>query len=74
MMRFFYTLKFQIGLAIFCLILPLAGAIIGEMFMGEELRRACKSGFGTFMGMLGGTVARLLLSMVMIGWFVVQII
>ena len=37
MMRFFYTLKFQIGLAIFCLILPLAGAIIVSQFMLEEL-------------------------------------
>jgi uncharacterized protein YqgC (DUF456 family) len=53
---------------------PLVGAIAGEMLMGEELRRACKSGFGTFLGMLGGTVARLFLSLVMIGWFVVQII
>ena len=53
---------------------PLAGAIVGELLMGEELRRAFKSGFGTFMGMLGGTVARLLISMVMISWFVVKIL
>lgn len=52
---------------------PLAGAIVGEILMGEELRRAFKSGFGTFMGMLGGTIARLFISMVMIGWFVIQI-
>ena len=53
---------------------PLAGAIAGEVIMGEELRRACKSGFGTFMGMLGGTVARLCISFVMIGWFVFQVL
>ena len=53
---------------------PLVGAIAGELIMGEELRRACRSGFGTFMGMLGGTVARLFISFVMIGWFVLQVL
>lgn len=37
MIRFFYTLKFQIGLAIFCLILPLAAAIVVSQLMLEEL-------------------------------------
>lgn len=53
---------------------PLLGAIAGELLMGEELRRACKSGIGTFMGMLGGTAARLFISFVMIGWFVLQVL
>ncbi len=52
------------------LIGPLLGAIAGELIVGEEIQRACKSGFGTFMGMLGGTLARLVISFIMIAWFV----
>ena len=53
---------------------PLIGAIAGELIVGEELRRACRSGFGTFIGMLGGTVAKLVISCLMVGWFVWEIL
>ena len=36
-MRFFYTLKFQIGLALFFLVLALAGAVFVSQYMLEEL-------------------------------------
>ena len=36
-MRFFYTLKFQIGLALFFLVLALTGAVFVSQYMMEEL-------------------------------------
>lgn len=41
-MRLFYTLKFQIGLALFFLILALTGAIFGSQYMLGELLNAEK--------------------------------
>jgi uncharacterized protein YqgC (DUF456 family) len=52
---------------------PLLGAVAGELIVGEEIRRACKVGFGTFIGLLGGTAAKLVISSVMVGWFVWQV-
>ncbi len=41
-MRFFYTLKFQIGLALFCLVMALAGSVFVSQYMLEELLNAEK--------------------------------
>ncbi len=49
---------------------PLAGAVIGEILVGEELRRALRSGWGTFLGLVGGTLLKLFLCLLMIGWFI----
>ncbi|GAB4338394.1 MAG: DUF456 domain-containing protein [Desulfobulbaceae bacterium] len=54
------------------LIGPLLGAVAGEMIAGEELRRALHAGFGTFIGLVGGTIIRLLIASVMIAWFLWQ--
>jgi len=56
------------------LIGPLLGAITGEMLAGEEIRRACRSGFGTFIGLVGGTMAKLFIASVMVGWFVWRVV
>ncbi|NOQ45178.1 MAG: DUF456 family protein [Desulfobulbaceae bacterium] len=56
------------------LIGPLVGAIAGELLMGEQVRQALHSGFGSFIGFIGGTLAKLAISFVMVGWFVVQIL
>lgn len=52
---------------------PLLGAIAGELIAGKEVRRACNAGFGTFVGLLGGTVLKLVISSIMVGWFVWQV-
>lgn len=52
---------------------PLLGAVVGELIAGEEIRRACNAGFGTFIGLLGGTVAKLMIACLMVGWFVWRI-
>jgi uncharacterized protein YqgC (DUF456 family) len=46
------------------------GAVIGEFAVGRDLERAGKVGVGTWIGMVLGTAARLALTFIMIGIFV----
>lgn len=39
---------------------PLVGAILGEMINGKEWREALKAGWGSFLGILFGTVIKLI--------------
>lgn len=56
------------------LIGPLLGAVVGELLMGEQFRQALHSGFGSFLGFIVGTAAKLLLAGIMAAWFFWQII
>ncbi len=49
------------------LIGALAGAMVGELLAGREPRDALRSGVGAFVGTLGGTVAKLVI-MVVVGF------
>lgn len=49
---------------------PFAGAMIGELSAQRSLEQAAAVGFATWMGLLLGTIAKLSLSLVMIGIFV----
>ncbi|MCI5144855.1 MAG: DUF456 family protein [Candidatus Electrothrix sp. AR3] len=53
---------------------PLLGAIAGELLMGEALKQALHSGFGSFLGFMGGVAANLFISGIMIAWFTWQIL
>ncbi|MGR0481584.1 MAG: DUF456 domain-containing protein [Candidatus Electronema sp. V4] len=53
---------------------PLLGAVVGELLMGEQFRQALHSGFGSFLGFIVGTAAKLLLAGIMAAWFFWQII
>jgi len=53
---------------------PLLGAVAGELIAGKEIRRAGHAGFGTFVGLLGGTVVKLVIAWVMVGWFIWRIV
>jgi uncharacterized protein YqgC (DUF456 family) len=53
---------------------PLLGAVAGELIMGEELRQAMHSGFGSFLGFIGGALAKVVISCIMVAWFVVRIV
>lgn len=46
---------------------PFAGALLGEMLNGNSVLRSAHVGVGTWVGMLLGTLAKLVLSFMMIG-------
>lgn len=53
---------------------PFLGAVIGELIDGKETATAIKSGFGAFVGFLGGTILKLISSGMMIYYFFAKII
>jgi uncharacterized protein YqgC (DUF456 family) len=53
---------------------PLLGAIVGELIMGEQIKQALHSGFGSFLGFMGGVIANLVISGLMIAWFIWEIL
>jgi uncharacterized protein YqgC (DUF456 family) len=55
------------------LIGPLLGAIVGELLMGEQVKQALHSGIGSFLGFIGGVVAKMLLAGIMVAWFIFEI-
>lgn len=50
------------------------GAIVGEMLAGKEVGIALKAGIGTFIGFLAGTVAKLVVSLIMAFYFILALI
>ncbi len=52
---------------------PLVGAIMGELIMGKELKASMKAGFGSFVGFLLGSLAKLVIATIMIIWFLIAI-
>jgi uncharacterized protein YqgC (DUF456 family) len=48
---------------------PFVGAVAGEMLSHGEWRRATSAGFGTWMGLLFGTLAKVALAFTMLGIF-----
>ena len=54
------------------LIGPLIGAVLMEMLAGREWREAGKAGLGALLGILLGTVGRIVCAIAMIGLFVVN--
>jgi uncharacterized protein YqgC (DUF456 family) len=55
------------------LIGPLFGAIVGELLMGGQVKQALHSGIGSFLGFIGGVVAKMLLAGIMVAWFIFEI-
>lgn len=48
---------------------PFAGAVIGELMSSRSAHQAAASGVGTWLGLLLGAIAKLTLSLMMIGVF-----
>ncbi|WP_027364196.1 DUF456 domain-containing protein [Desulfotruncus alcoholivorax] len=48
---------------------PFIGAIAGEILSNKPLDRAIRSGWGTLIGLFGGTIAKLIIEILMIIWF-----
>ena len=49
---------------------PFVGAALGELVRGRSYREALRSGWGTFMGFLFGSVVKIALGVAMIGTFI----
>ncbi len=52
---------------------PFAGAVIVEFFQKKDIKKSLQVGFGTLMGILGGTVLKIIMEIVMIVWFFIKI-
>ncbi|HKK81027.1 MAG TPA: DUF456 domain-containing protein [Prolixibacteraceae bacterium] len=53
---------------------PFVGAVVGEMIDGKEGTEALRSGFGAFMGFLGGTILKLITSGLITFYFFKELI
>jgi uncharacterized protein len=52
---------------------PFAGAVIGELSTGKDSNSALKSGFGSFIGFLTGTLIKLIASGLMAWYFIKEL-
>ena len=52
---------------------PFFGAVLSELIFGKDLKGAFKSGIGTLVGFLGGVIVKLVISVVMIGIFIIKV-
>ena len=53
---------------------PFAGAVIGELSTGKDSGSAFKSGFGSFIGFLTGTLLKLIASGLMAWYFIKELL
>jgi len=56
------------------LFMPLAGAAIGEYFADRDAARAARVGVATWIGLVIGTVAKVAITFVMLGLFLVALL
>jgi len=52
---------------------PFIGAVAGEMLAGNQ-QNALKAGFGSFIGFIAGTVVKMLVSLIMLYYFIAALI
>ena len=55
------------------LIGPVVGAIAGELIAGKRLVSAGRAGWGTILGNLAGMIAKLVIALAMICWFLLTV-
>jgi uncharacterized protein YqgC (DUF456 family) len=53
---------------------PFAGAVVGELIAGNNSKDALKSGFGSFVGFVTGTLLKLIVSGMMTWYFAKELI
>lgn len=53
---------------------PLLGAVAGELLAGAEINQSLKAGVGTMVGFVAGSMAKIVVCSLMIGWFIWEII
>ncbi len=55
------------------LVLPIAGAIIGELIAGKRLVSAGKAGWGTLLGMVAGMIGKMAIGLAMVSWWLLSV-
>lgn len=55
------------------LVLPIVGAIAGELIAGKRLIKAGKAGWGTLLGNLAGIIGKLAIGLAMVCWWLVAV-
>jgi len=53
---------------------PFLGAFLGEFLVRKDFAQALRTGVGSLVGLLGGTVLKLVIELVMIVWFFLVIL
>lgn len=56
------------------LLVPFAAVVVTELFIQKDIKKAVTVGFATFIGFLSGTIAKFLIQLLMIVWFIVEVI
>ncbi|NLL52177.1 MAG: DUF456 domain-containing protein [Peptococcaceae bacterium] len=56
------------------LIGPFLGAVLVELLQKNSLSKACRAGLGTLLGILGGTAVKLGVEVLMIAYFLFQVL
>lgn len=52
---------------------PLLGAFLGEIVAGKESRVAAKTAFGAFLGFATGALIKLIIALIMLGFFIAAV-
>ncbi len=55
------------------LVLPIVGAILGELIAGKRLINAGKAGWGTLLGSLAGMIGKLAIGLAMVSWWLLAV-
>lgn len=67
-----------IGLIIFQLpgiiLGPFIGAFVGELLVGQNFEQALKVGIGTLVGLLGGTIIKIITAVAMMAYFIIKLL
>lgn len=53
---------------------PFIGAVAGELLKGEDMKKALRSGWGSFIGFLGGAIAKVLVCLWLCYLFIVTLV
>jgi uncharacterized protein len=53
---------------------PFLGAVIGELVAGKQINDSLKIGFGSFMGLIGGSLLKFTLAVIMIIYFLYTVL